>query len=268
MMERTLLRWIYFSIALSSMGLSNHVFANDIFWKIKNIDASKNRVMDVSATLEQCQSGLKPYFHFQPQKLTVYLYGTRDSFVKGLEDIHHFPQNETEYFRKSSAPRPLNGSYLTPPDQILKNICHEIVHHYLESYTHRDQLLNAKWFDEGTANYLADQIFDPEETEQKKRYLLDKSGGNFIPVSSMLTESDWNILHRKMEAHSIAYLQAQFMMEYFFKQYSVDQFLNLLREMRGNPFPKAFSKVCKTSQNRFYKKWKKGVLTLSNNALF
>ena len=67
--------------------LPNFVAAEERFWKIQNVNASKNRAKEVETALEKCQSGLRPYFNFQPQKLTVHLYGTRNSFVKDLQDF-------------------------------------------------------------------------------------------------------------------------------------------------------------------------------------
>lgn len=146
---------------------------------------------------------------------------------------------------------------MVPPDQDLRNVCHEVIHHYLESHTNRERLLNAKWFDEGTASLLANMIFNPEKFSGMRRYLLKTNNGSFIPIEKMQSKKDWGNLHKRKEWRSISYLQAMFMMDFFFQEYSMKNFKHLLIEMNSQPFDKAFKKVCKSSQRRFYKKWKK-----------
>lgn len=68
------------------------VIAEESFWKIQNVGASQNRLREVSATLEKCQFGVKPYFDQRPSTLIVHLYGTRSAFVKGLRNIHGFSE--------------------------------------------------------------------------------------------------------------------------------------------------------------------------------
>ena len=103
-------------------------------------------------------------------------------------------------------------------------------------------------------------MFGPEKLKGMCKYVLKCSGGNFIPIDQMQSEKDWSKLHKRKEWRSISYLQAMFMMDYFFNQYSIEGFKLLLAEMNYKSFDDVFREVAKTSQNRFYKKWKKNFM--------
>ncbi|MBI2091543.1 MAG: hypothetical protein HYT75_00915 [Deltaproteobacteria bacterium] len=257
-----MLRFVYIFV-ISSFLLPLNVQADD-FWSLKNINATKQGIKNISQTVHRCSVGLNGYFKNKPEHLVIITYGDRDSFVKGLVSELGFSVQTAEYFRKSSAPRPINGKMLVPPDQLLENVCHEVVHYYLESTTNRDNLLKAKWFDEGTASYLAAIIVKPESIDEIIKYFKKTYGNNFIPLSKIETEHDWHQLHQNMESRNKAYLQAMTQMKYFFDNYSVSQFNEILSLMNTSTFNQAFKMITGLSSKKFYRNWIKWMSKTEN----
>jgi len=137
------------------------------FWYLKNVGADVQRTAQIQQTLDRCSEGLFSYFPKKPRKLKVFVYGSRDDFLAGLENELGFRKEAALFFKEAGAPRPWEDKFLIPPEMSSVNVCHELVHHYLESNTSRKHLLEAKWFDEGAANYLADIILDPHRISEK-----------------------------------------------------------------------------------------------------
>jgi len=215
---------------------------------------SVRRVSEVRKEVDLCRKWLPRHFRKEPERLSIILYASRVEFVQGLIDELGFSKSAADYFKESSAPRPIKSKLLVPPDMELKNIFHEIVHHYLESNAPREKLLNAKWFDEGVASYLA-ALYNGENFYLLKKSFVKQSGGKLIPIGKMITESDWHELHKNPQFRSLAYRQVLFMVKYFCDKYSVGQFRNLLVEMNSETFESAFHKVCGITQEEFFTEW-------------
>lgn len=229
------------------------------FWKIKKAGAKSERVKELNGAMTKCEAGLSEYFADKPGKLIVIAYGDRASFVEGLQKELGFSKQGAEYFKENSAPRPFGGKFLTPPDQKLENVCHEVVHQYLENRVDRSKLLNAKWFDEGAASYLAALIFG-ENFENRKEFLKKTAQGKYILPERMETEKQWGGLHKDMQSRKVAYLQASAMMEFFFKLYSISQFNKILDDMNSVPFDEAFKNTTGVTVKTFYKNWSKNFM--------
>ena len=103
------------------------------FWHVRDAGAGPARLREVQSALLRCEAGLASRFVRAPGPLAVIAYGDRRAFVQGLRDELHFDPTSAAYFARSSAPRPLRGKLLVPPDMSAANVCHEVVHHYLEA---------------------------------------------------------------------------------------------------------------------------------------
>ncbi|MDO8526669.1 MAG: hypothetical protein Q7T03_03160 [Deltaproteobacteria bacterium] len=227
----------------------------DSFWKLENVNANDQRVNEVENSIDKCTQALDTIFTEKPSELIIITYGTRSSFVKGLQSKLGFPRKKASYFKNNSAPRPLQGKYLIPPDQELKNICHEITHHYLEGNAKRKYLLDAKWFDEGTATYLADHIFESGDLERGELQLKKIPKEKYYPLNYMEKERQWNALHKDQRSRYFAYTQAGLMVEYFFGKFGVSKFQTVLEKMRTAPFKEAFFQAIGITDDQFYKDW-------------
>jgi len=232
----------------------NRYISSETFIVI-NEGANKGRYQEVKESMNKCANFVSPYFDDKPSQLVIYTYGDRDAFVEGLVNKIGFSRETAEYFRNSSAPRPIDGKLLVPPDQRLKNACHEMVHHYLEGNTHRDNLLNAKWFDEGFASYLAFLFEGKAFNGGMSNWFRKEFKGTTIPIDEMETNNEWNKLHKDMKSRQQAYVEAMLLMNYFFQNYSVDQFKHILVNMKTDPFNVSLKNVAGLSPNEFYNNW-------------
>ena len=244
---------------LMFMFCSSAHAASAKFYTFENDGAPKKRVHEVRATVEKCVAGLDNYFVSQPEKLHIVTYGNRDKWVKDLVARYGYSKETAEYFRKSSAPRPRNGIFLVPMEQLLMNVCHEIVHVYLETNTDPKHLLDAKWFDEGVACHLASDVMMDKDFGQYRSWFLRNAKSGPIPLSLIQSDRDWTMLHRNAKNQNIAYLQAGLMAQYFFSKYSIQKFQSILEGMKTHPFKKAFKDVTGISQEKFYAEWRKWV---------
>lgn len=216
------------------------------FWTVK--DAYKQRLSQVGETAVACEKGLKKYFPGKPGRLEIILYSSREAFVEGLQEELGFPQKFALEFKDHGAPRPISGKLLMPPDLALKSTCHEMVHHYMESFTNRDNLLGAKWFDEGAASFLSIKIMG-----DKRRW--NGTGSEVIPLEKMTTEEQWGKLWSDSKLNRVAYMQAASMVEYFFEKYSIEQFRQILHQMNSKSFTEAFLGVTDIAPEEFYGMW-------------
>lgn len=233
-------------VCFITLSLSSSAYASS-FWKISGND--KQRVSDVKATMATCEKGLRQYFPQRPNKLEIILYPTREAFLDGLQDVLGFSRESALRFKDHGAPRPIDGKMLVPPDQKLENVCHEVVHHYLESFTNRDYLLNAKWFDEGIATLFAARIIGGKKAESSANL------SQIIPLEKMTTEKQWSALWSEQKSRDSAYNQAALMMGFFFTKYSIEQFQKILVEMNTKSLDVVFKDVIGISINDFYKAW-------------
>lgn len=229
------------------------------FWELKNINANAQRINEIKTSVGKCTKVLDEIFTDKPSKLLIIAYGTRSSFVKGLQSEVGFSKEGASYFKKNSAPRPIQGKYLIPPDQELKNVCHEIVHHYLEANTNRENLLNAKWFDEGVATYLADQIFESGDLKRAKEQFQKIPKEKYFPLNYMEKERQWSDLHKNQQSRYFAYNQSGLMVEYFFEKYGVIEFQKILEKMKTSSFKTAFKKTTGITDARYYNIWLKSL---------
>ena len=227
-------------------------------FKVINENATNERVKEVNESLNKCSQLIDKYFNSKPSALMVYTYGDRNSFGEGLQSKIGFSEKTAEYFRKNSAPRPIKGKLLVPPDQELKNVCHEMVHHYLEANTNRANLLNAKWFDEGMASYLA-RLFEGKTFDGGNEWFKKEFKGAAISVDQMSSNDQWNGLHKNMKSRQEAYMESMLLINYFFENYSVDQFKQILKDMKVDSFNVSFKKVTGITPMEFYNNWKKGL---------
>ncbi|MFC2075218.1 hypothetical protein ACFLRA_02990 [Bdellovibrionota bacterium] len=226
----------------------------DTFWSLKDIDAGTSRLSALTLELNKCETGLSPFFPNKPAALLILLYGNRSSFVAGLQKELGFSKEGASYFKKTSSPRPIQGKLLVPPDQDARNVCHELVHHYLESSTNRKNLLDAKWFDEGTASFLASYIFKKHEFYGAKKWLQSKKK-ELIHVDKMGTRAQWRDLHKNLESRGLAYTQARSMIKFFFDNYTKAHFRTLLEQMKQTQIEVAFKNTVGISQQKFYELW-------------
>jgi CubicO group peptidase (beta-lactamase class C family) len=182
----------------------------------------------------------------------VLAYADREAFVRGLRDELGFSEKRAAYFRRSSAPRPLSGKLLVPPGQSLVNLCHELVHHHLESHTARSHLLEAKWLDEGAASYLAARVMAPASIrEQLGWFRLQRS---YLPVYRMRSERDWGELHRVPELRRLAYLQAMSLVSHLFATRAA-AFAKILARARQAPVEQAFREATGITVAAFVEEW-------------
>jgi hypothetical protein len=228
------------------------------YWTLQNIDATNERVQQVKKTLQACDDGLQKVFVQTPGPLLILTYGSRPSFVEGLKKEQGFSEEAVAFFRDKSAPRPLNGKYLIPPDQKLVNVCHEIVHHYLETNTSREHLLNgAKWFDEGSASYFSRTLLQKNFLEEQKKAFIAKGPSTFLPLSPISTEALWETFRNNLDQRDLAYTQSCQMVRYFFEHHTIKDYQTLLFQMKTLSFEESFQKVTDISVAEFYEEWKK-----------
>jgi len=225
------------------------------FWTVEDAGAGSSRVEELERIVSKCAVGIKKYVPGKPEKLLILAYGSRDSFVEGLKKERGYPEEDAEYFRRKHVPRPGDGNFLVPPDFSPINICHETIHHCVESYVSLDAQLGAMWFDEGAAMYLAAVIFSPGRLRNYRNSILKDGRNNLIPVEEIRTHDQWSNLHKDNDARRVIYLESALLVEYFFEKYSVRKFKRLLRKMRKLPFEEAFKKVTGISTNEFYSEW-------------
>ena len=235
-----------FSIVLIGFALPPYALASS-FWKVS--DAYHQRLSATKEAVKKCAKGLKFYFPETPGKLEILLYPSREAFIEGLQNELGFSQRFALVFKEHGAPRPMNGKMLVPPEQTMENMCHELVHHYMENIVGREKLLNAKWFDEGVATVLAGRIMEG------KKLGASAGQGPIIPLEKMLTETQWRKLWSDPALRGAAYTQAALMVGFFFETYSIGQFRYILDRMQSEPFAEAFQTITGATPETFYRTW-------------
>lgn len=231
--------------------------SDDRFWSLETAGAPAGRVEEIARALERCRKGLGNIFPHAPEPLSVLAYGDRDAFVAGLQEHFGFSQEVAAYFRDGGAPRPLRGRMLVPPGQRPVNVCHEFVHHHLESHTRRDHLLEAKWFDEGLATLLAARIFEPDRLADADRRLAGLAEGVLLPLDAISSEQDWHLLHRVPRLRAIAYLQAESMTRRLLYEIGDRGLAGVLERGREVSIQQAIAEAIGRPVEDFYHGWKK-----------
>jgi hypothetical protein len=231
---------------------------------VEAVDASPSRVEDLRAAVSRCSAGLATYFPSAPP-LRVLAYGSRASFVAGLREELGYDQASADYFRKTSAPRPMLGKMLVPPDESTSNVCHELVHHYLEGVTGIEPLLAAKWFDEGTASYLATVIFARSELMQHEAWLRGRIE-EIVPLRDMRSDADWSRMHKDPGRRSLSYVQAESMVRYVFERCGIRGVRSALSAALRLGVEQALTEACGTSADEMYGDWRQEIEHAARNA--
>lgn len=223
------------------------------FWKIQNGGASTSRIRDIETTLVQCETGLKRFFAIHPRPLIVIAYRNRHDFVNGLQHELGFSPKSAAYFLKNNAPRPMQGKMLVPPDQSSLNICHELVHHYMQSAVDLDRLLAEKWFDEGIADFIATSTIEPKSSQRYAEWF--RARHQYLPLYRLQSAEQWSELHADPRLRNIAYLQAESMISTFLAIYGVATFQAIIENARRISIEDAFRAVTAQSIEDFFQRW-------------
>lgn len=223
------------------------------YWRVRNEGVPAARVAEIQRVLQKCARGLDSYVKSRPRPLEVIAYPDRAAFARGLQVELGFPSRLAQYFRRSSAPRPIRGKLLVPPDQLARNTCHELVHHVLESLIPRARLLQAKWFDEGSASLLAAMIIEPHKIRGQLGWF--RSRHRYVPLYRMRTEQGWGELHRVQKLRSLAYLQAMDMVNSLLRQLGKDAYRAIVERAATRSVDEAFQQVTGQSVEAFFAGW-------------
>jgi CubicO group peptidase (beta-lactamase class C family) len=217
-------------------------------------DAPPARRREVEAALARCEAGLRPLFPARrPAPLDVIAYAARAEFVRGLERELGFDARTAAYFARSSAPRPLRGKLLVPPDMTAANVCHEFVHHHLEAAIDRGRLLSEKWFDEGTASYLSSAILEPWRIRMVLGYFFSRH--HYHPFFVLRSEADWTLLHADSRLRDLAYLEALSLVSRFFARGGERGFREVLDRARSVPLEEAIRAVAGRGPEELFAAW-------------
>lgn len=228
------------------------------FLTIRNKDADPRRLHMIKAALDRCVKGLKRFFPSKPRPLTVMAYGKRASFEAGLMRELGFDRRTASYFGRGGAPRPMRGKLLVPASLSMANICHELVHHYLESHVPTKALMKAKWFDEGTASYLAALIFGQDLPRMIAWF---KNQHSYLPFMAMRTQESWASMHHHPRLRRLSYLEAMSLMKKLFDTYGVHGFKKvLLRTAGSGSVDKAIKEVTGSDVFDLFTRWSDSVL--------
>ncbi len=212
-------------------------------WTLHDRRAGAERLAEVRGALDRCALAVAPLFPRSPRPLRVLVYGTRESFVAGLRSELNFSAESAAYFATSSAPRPLEDTMPVPPDQPPTSICHELVHHYMESHVPRARLLRAKWFDEGVASYLAARALRPAQVAGGRRWLRKEPVEILLPIARIDTEERWGELHRSKMTRNLAYTQSMLMVAFLFERTGDAGFAELVRLLPDREVAQALVQV-------------------------
>ena len=130
-----------------------------------------------------------------------------------------------------------------------------MVHHYIEDITGRKPINNFKWFDEGVACHLSSLLFEPEIIEGKKKWLKEEAKGDYLSLSKICSAEETFKLFVDPKMNKIFYNQVEFMAEYFFKEFTINDFNKLLQAIKAKPIDEAFQEALGITQEEFYHDW-------------
>jgi CubicO group peptidase (beta-lactamase class C family) len=223
------------------------------YWQVRGEGVSTARLSQIRQALRICAKGLEGYVKTRPRPLEVIAYADRLAFVRGLQHELGYPRKVAMYFLHSSSPRPVKDKLLVPPNQAARNICHELVHHVMESTIPRKRLLQAKWFDEGSASLLSAKIIEPKKIREQLGWF--RSRHSYVPFYHMRTEEGWGELHRVRQLRSLAYLQAMDLINHLLRHHGTVAFKGIVERSRNRPVDDAFEQVTGLSVETFFAQW-------------
>lgn len=232
-------------------------FMDKIASIIHGEDVSKSRRKEIEEAINQTHKISDKFFNHIPEMPEVHTYAGRERYIEDLKKRLGLNKRTTEMFRESGSPRPLDGKMLIPHNQSKGEISHELAHHILEQNTSKENLMKAKWLDEGAASYISNQTYHYWTPEEALKVFKDKFGDDMIPISRMGTESQWDKLYKNDKTKNQSYIQSEAMVNYFFDKYSKDKFKKVLEAMKTKSPDEAFKSVIGKGINEFGNEFKR-----------
>lgn len=247
--------------------IANEILENntDTIFIFRNEGASLTTDQRLRMSAFRCEGFLNKEFSNKAMPLEIIMYESRADFVKGLQQNYGYPSEYANRYRNSMCPQPQKGKFVIPSDLANKSVCHEIVHHYLQTQTNHQLIKeSAKWFDEGMATYFSTKLMDEKNIEESMRFLKNKN--EFLMLGQMDTQEEWSELSFDEKYRKLVYSEAMLLVKYFVEdKYSPEKLNELLSALKdGNltSFQDAFVKVTNgQSVDAFFIEWMKHIET-------
>lgn len=238
---------VHLCVLLLTFYFSETFAAN--FWYVKGIDISSDKQQKISRDSNQCINYLRNYFPKEPELLTIYAYNSTHSFRKGLESEYGFSSELADKYG-TFIPKARNGKLLVPPNASRANICHEIVHVFMELFTNKSELVKTKWLDEGFAEFFGRTAFIGRDffvQIMKKRV-----GDELFSPSIIRQASEWSKLRSKGRVANKLYYQAALMGMFLFERIENEGFLYLLDNLNHLSFETILLQKFNITSGDFY----------------